>query len=376
MLFINNSEINIGVICLVCVSELYLKATLYIKTHNTTVYRTKMVNVELTSKLSQSPRIPTSWLNTAPVCKSLINGTFAVFKTPLSSKYDDQVTDGIRFTPTIAMKRIRRVAGHKEISAVISLVRKKHYYDPAEFTDTWNVPHFCLPCKGQNQCPDLETKNLFVEICEFLKQYKPNAVIGVHCTLGFNRSGFLIASYLIEKAAYSLRKAISEFRENRFPGIKTPHYIHGLRILYGSRRFRIIINRKSDTYIPPSKDTTVSDNSLANQDIGQNIDRSILQQNPVRTEDVQETSRKRRFSDKHEEYSSIKRRFVDYSSKNENGGREEAAVESRKRFRVDLEKDEVAQTLTKSELLKEICKRKRNAEDCEEKRESSKRQRL
>ena len=36
-------------------------------------------------------------------------------------------------------------------------------------------------------------------------------VIGVHCTHGYNRTGFLIIAYLVEKEDWSLEAAVSVF---------------------------------------------------------------------------------------------------------------------------------------------------------------------
>jgi mRNA-capping enzyme len=42
---------------------------------------------------------------------------------------------------------------------------------------------------------------------------------GVHCTHGFNRTGFVICSYLVEDCDMSIELAISVFAAARPPGI-------------------------------------------------------------------------------------------------------------------------------------------------------------
>ncbi len=42
-------------------------------------------------------------------------------------------------------------------------------------------------------------------------QQHPMEVIGVHCTHGYNRTGFLIIAYLVEKEDWDLEAAISVF---------------------------------------------------------------------------------------------------------------------------------------------------------------------
>ena len=56
--------------------------------------------------------------------------------------------------------------------------------------------------------------------------------IGVHCHYGFNRTGFFICSYLIEREHFSVQAAVDEFAANRPPGIKHPHFLDELFVRY------------------------------------------------------------------------------------------------------------------------------------------------
>ncbi|KAI9717907.1 MAG: hypothetical protein M1812_004434 [Candelaria pacifica] len=58
------------------------------------------------------------------------------------------------------------------------------------------------------------------------------ALIGVHCHYGFNRTGFFIACYLIERADYGVQQAIDEFQRKRPPGIRHEHFIDTLFVRY------------------------------------------------------------------------------------------------------------------------------------------------
>jgi protein-tyrosine phosphatase len=55
--------------------------------------------------------------------------------------------------------------------------------------------------------------------CEF-----PDSWIAVHCHYGFNRTGFLIASYCCEVIKISPFEAIERFAKVRSPGIKHQHF--------------------------------------------------------------------------------------------------------------------------------------------------------
>ncbi|KAG8533639.1 uncharacterized protein KY384_001380 [Bacidia gigantensis] len=54
----------------------------------------------------------------------------------------------------------------------------------------------------------------------------------VHCHYGFNRTGFFICAYLIEKMGYTVRAAVDEFAERRPPGIRHEHFLDELWVRY------------------------------------------------------------------------------------------------------------------------------------------------
>ncbi|KAL2826832.1 hypothetical protein BDW59DRAFT_160717 [Aspergillus cavernicola] len=61
---------------------------------------------------------------------------------------------------------------------------------------------------------------------------RPRPVVGVHCHYGFNRTGFLIVSYLIERCGFGVQDAIDEFEKRRPPGIRHGHFIDTLFVRY------------------------------------------------------------------------------------------------------------------------------------------------
>ncbi|RMZ79267.1 hypothetical protein DV737_g3488, partial [Chaetothyriales sp. CBS 132003] len=56
--------------------------------------------------------------------------------------------------------------------------------------------------------------------------------IGVHCHYGYNRTGFFICSYLIEREDFSVEEAVDEFKQAKPPGIKHDHFIDTLYVRY------------------------------------------------------------------------------------------------------------------------------------------------
>jgi hypothetical protein len=58
------------------------------------------------------------------------------------------------------------------------------------------------------------------------------SLIGVHCHYGFNRTGFFLVCYLVERMKYSLPDAIREFELARPPGIRHEHFKDALFVRY------------------------------------------------------------------------------------------------------------------------------------------------
>lgn len=58
------------------------------------------------------------------------------------------------------------------------------------------------------------------------------ALIGVHCHYGFNRTGFFICCYLIERERFGVQQAIDAFAKSRPPGIRHEHFLDQLFVRY------------------------------------------------------------------------------------------------------------------------------------------------
>ena len=56
--------------------------------------------------------------------------------------------------------------------------------------------------------------------------------IGVHCHYGFNRTGYFLVCYMVERLGYDVQKAIDEFAKQRPKGIKHAHFLDQLFVRY------------------------------------------------------------------------------------------------------------------------------------------------
>ena len=87
---------------------------------------------------------------------------------------------------------------------------------------------------GHGQEPNQKDCNNFILKCNGFIQRKPGLLIGVHCTHGFNRTGYLITNYLVQSRGYKIHHALDEFSKSRPCGIYRQNYIDILWKLNGS----------------------------------------------------------------------------------------------------------------------------------------------
>ncbi|KAK9453494.1 Alpha/Beta hydrolase protein [Dipodascopsis uninucleata] len=122
-----------------------------------------------------------------------------------------------------------------DITDIIDISRDHHPpYDPQSFK---RIRYHKFPTVSKMP-PTRSQVNGFIELVDRIKSQsrdgvgKHNIVIGVHCHYGFNRTGFVICSYMIQRMGISVRDAIEYFKEAKPPGIKHPHFIDELYVRY------------------------------------------------------------------------------------------------------------------------------------------------
>ncbi|KAL0274459.1 UNVERIFIED_CONTAM: hypothetical protein PYX00_006876 [Menopon gallinae] len=168
-----------------------------------------------------SDLIPSRWLKCPPKSFELLTNKFLIFKTPLSRVYDSQVKDDIFQVQLVFQSMKNRRA---KLGLWIDLTNTTRYYDKTEVEQN-DCRYVKLQCEGRRGTPSAAQTKSFITLCHnFIRQY-PLEIIGVHCTHGFNRSGFLVVSYLVEMLDWELGAAIAEFARIRPPGIYKEDYL-------------------------------------------------------------------------------------------------------------------------------------------------------
>uniref|UniRef100_A0A0N4Z0I5 mRNA-capping enzyme n=1 Tax=Parastrongyloides trichosuri TaxID=131310 RepID=A0A0N4Z0I5_PARTI len=194
------------------------------------------------SDRSVSFGLPDRWLY-CPKIGKVISQIFVPFKTPLSTLYDSQISDpSLYFHPQdVFDAKLEDNKNGAKIGLWIDLTKTSRYYHEDEIRKNGCI-YEKLPLAGHGQSPTEEETEKFVNICSSFLEKNPNKLIGVHCTHGFNRTGFLISSYLALKEYWNIDTAVEVFSKARPSGIYKQDYLDDLY-----KRFN------DDDEIPPLK---------------------------------------------------------------------------------------------------------------------------
>lgn len=119
-----------------------------------------------------------------------------------------------------------------KMGLLVDLTNTTRFYDRADI-EKEGIKYVKLSCKGHGECPTAETTEMFIRLCEHFIEKTPTELIGVHCTHGFNRTGYLICAYLVEKMDWSIEAAVAAFAQARPPGIYKGDYLKELFRRYG-----------------------------------------------------------------------------------------------------------------------------------------------
>ncbi|KAK5057686.1 hypothetical protein LTR84_011687 [Exophiala bonariae] len=119
-----------------------------------------------------------------------------------------------------------------KIYAVIDISHDSPVYD-TKALERGGVQYHKFPTVSKVPPTPVEVQD-FIALVDRLRieEGHDGKAIGVHCHYGYNRTGFFIACYLIEKLGYRPQDAVDEFARAKPPGIRHDHFIDTLFMRY------------------------------------------------------------------------------------------------------------------------------------------------
>ncbi|XP_075221748.1 RNA/RNP complex-1-interacting phosphatase homolog [Lycorma delicatula] len=165
-------------------------------------------------------KLPERWLPYKPIGARIKGTPFIAFKVPLKERLNNQVSPDERFSPEMLLSNF------PDLSLVVDLTNTNRYYNKTEFTKN-RVLHEKINCPG-HQIPDSRIVTRFFNVVDSFLKRKPDALIGVHCTHGVNRTGYFICRYMIQRLGKKPEEAIADFAAARGHPIERENYIADL----------------------------------------------------------------------------------------------------------------------------------------------------
>ncbi|XP_059611008.1 RNA/RNP complex-1-interacting phosphatase [Phlebotomus argentipes] len=175
--------------------------------------------------MGKGSKIPDRWLDYSNVGRPIEGTQLIAFKTPLMQTYNAKLTESTIFTPDNLVELI------PNLGLIIDLTASYRYYDPKKDL-TADVEHVKLITQG-HVVPEERNVSKFKKIISDFVADDKNAslLVGVHCTHGVNRTGYMICRYLMDCLNLQAEDAIKRVEEARGHSIERKNYTARLRSL-------------------------------------------------------------------------------------------------------------------------------------------------
>ncbi|XP_003125055.4 RNA/RNP complex-1-interacting phosphatase [Sus scrofa] len=170
--------------------------------------------------------IPERWKDYLPVGQRMPGTRFIAFKVPLKKSFEKKLTPEERFSPLDLFNKIQEQ--NEKLGLIIDLTYTRRYYKPEDLPET--IRYLKIYTVGHHVPDDKTIFKFKCAVDGFLKENKDNdRLIGVHCTHGLNRTGYLICRYLIDVEGMKPDDAIELFNRSRGHCIERQNYIEDLQ---------------------------------------------------------------------------------------------------------------------------------------------------
>ncbi|XP_077295589.1 RNA/RNP complex-1-interacting phosphatase [Arctopsyche grandis] len=166
--------------------------------------------------------IPDRWLDYSNAGVLIAGTRIIAFKTPLKDETLNKIDDKYRWSIEDLINYV------PDLGLVIDLTFTKKYYDFENF-ERKGIVYKKIFCEGHvipNQKVCQEFHDVIRDFCEIPEN--DGKLIGVHCTHGLNRTGYLVCHFMIHTLGWPPQRAIDEFERARGHRMERGNYINSL----------------------------------------------------------------------------------------------------------------------------------------------------
>ncbi|XP_070170474.1 RNA/RNP complex-1-interacting phosphatase [Polyergus mexicanus] len=195
--------------------------------------------------------VPDRWLKYKSFGNVIEGTNILAFKVPLKDAIAKNLQPQERFTTTILLEAFPR------LKYIIDLTNTCRYYDKKEFTNA-GVKYEKIAIPGR-KVPSMDLiKEFFKVMDDFMATCGDGELIGVHCTHGVNRTGYLICRYLIQQLGWVIQDSLKAFGDARGYPIERDIYLSALKELQCGKRIdtsKVVLRSKNPTAFPTKKNS-------------------------------------------------------------------------------------------------------------------------
>lgn len=172
------------------------------------------------------------WGNYAGYGTPVWPSRFVPMKTPLSEQILDswELPEPPKHRLTVPDLLAAQTAAGRHVGLLLDLSNHDCLY-ASDVPSSVQYLHVQLVAK---ELPPLEFVREVGRAANQFWSQNSDDYIAIHCAYGFNRTGFVVASYLIEHCALSVEQALASFARSRPPGVKHERFRDELHARYGS----------------------------------------------------------------------------------------------------------------------------------------------
>lgn len=170
-------------------------------------------------------RIPDRWQKYIRIGRKILGTRFICFKVPLSKAVNEtqKIPVDEMLYPALLPELI------PDLGLVIDLTDTTKYYSPQDILSL-GIEYCKINVRGQQVPHNKNFKDFQSTVDTFLKANADNdKLIGVHCTHGLNRSGYLVCRYMVSVLNMPASEAFEKFETARGHKMERTNYLDDIR---------------------------------------------------------------------------------------------------------------------------------------------------